>query len=144
MDSRAWGRSLTVKLGGKTNLWVIGLYAACPSSSLADEGFYNPQRTQMIDTHRYSKEHFPITDGVYDPAKLMRNDISNILQAANKCRAEVLIYGDFNERWYQECNGSQVKGEWRCWAEDNSLISILQTDDKNDIELTPGARDWRS
>jgi hypothetical protein len=43
-----------------------------------------------------------------DPDKLFRDDMDELMADAAAARAEVLIYGDFNEKWNQA-----IPGAWR-------------------------------
>ena len=128
LDSRGWGRMLTVKISGKPNrqLWFCGIYVAYANSPKEGEGFFNLQKVQM--TENTSNEHMPLTNGEYDPHKLLRKDLDALLLQASQAGAEIVIYGDFNERWYQEKAGAQIKGDFRSWSENRNLKNILQSD----------------
>jgi len=88
------------------------------------------QKAHMKDlNHGPGSQRMPISNGKFDPAKLLQSDLDDVLQQASSAKAEVLIYGDFNERWYQESGGNQKKGPWRTWVESHPIKNILQTDE---------------
>ena len=119
-DPRGWGRMSTTKISGKINLWVVGLYVAYPSTD-SNEGYQNLQKDIMKRGDAGGR--MPISDGVMDPDKLFRDDMDKLMEDAAAARAEVLIYGDFNEKW-----SLSTPGAWRNWSTTHPLKNVLQSD----------------
>ena len=65
----------------------------------------------------------PVSNGALDPDKLFRDDMDKLMADAAAARAEVLIYGDFNEKWNQA-----IPGAWRKWSMTHPLKNVLQSD----------------
>lgn len=58
------------------------------------------QRDAMKDLAKLPDANMPVTNGVYDPHKLLMNDLAELKALADEHNAEFVLAGDFNEKWY--------------------------------------------
>ena len=81
------------------------------------------QRTAMrdCDGDKNCTEHMPVSDGKYDPHKLLQHDLEELKAEAFSHKAELIIGGDFNERFFQ----SQVNGKLHSWMENEMQLKNI-------------------
>ena len=83
-------------------------------------------RMKDLET-RSSKRLARTPTGDLCPTLQLKNECNEILLQAKRAGAELVITGDFNERW-------EEGGIFHDWADDNNLCNVLEPD-----EVTGGA-----
>ena len=122
-DSKQWGRYTIVKLKGKAHrsIWILALYAPynntqSPQSyhNLIVQAMKERERTHQIRLARDS-------EGQLCPHKQLRIDIEREFMEAKAAGAELVMTGDFNEKWCKY-------GPYRRWTEQLGLVNLLTPD----------------
>jgi len=128
-DKHSWGRYSVLKIRGKTRqaIWILSLYSPYESKD-RPESYYNMILHAMKDYEAVTGKRLARDrNGDLCPYCQIRQELSEVLQAARQAGAELVITGDFNEKW-------QDNGLYQQWAKSNDLINVLEDD-----ELTGGA-----
>ena len=128
-DKYGWGRYSVMKMNGSSTraIWILSMYAPYNNKD-SPESYYNMLLHRMKDYEtRTSKRLARTPDGDLCPTLQLRDELGEILREARSKGAELVLTGDFNERW-------EASGIFRQWAEANNLCNVLDPD-----EITGGA-----
>jgi len=124
-DRFTWGRYSIIKIQGNgcRQIWIVGIYAPYSNKS-GPESYYNLLKHEMQQyEHTHNKRLTRDANGDLCPTLQLISDLTFILQQAQADRAEVVIGGDFNEKWHEN-------GAFRSWAESSGfgLKNVLTPD----------------
>jgi len=122
-DKFNWGRYSVLKLRGKIrqSIWIVSLYSPYPNLDGADS-YYNLLLLSMKEYEAASGKRLERkADGDLCPYCQLRKELSLLLSDARAAGAELVITGDFNEKWH-------MNGEFRQWAQTNNLQNVLDPD----------------
>ena len=122
-DRFDWGRYSVLKIKGKArqSIWLLSLYSPYNNKD-APGSYYNLILNEMRDYEQHTGTRLSRdSNGDLCPYCQLRNDLSETIQEARQAGAEVVLCGDFNEKWHE-------RGEFRTWAETNNLRNVLSPD----------------
>jgi len=127
-DKRGWGRYSVLKLSGSSNMWIVVCYFAYNGSNGGSDSYMELQRSAMRGCagDKNCTEHMPVTDGKYDPHKLLQRDLEELKTDAFAHKADLIIGGDFNEKYFQR----RMKGKLHAWMENEMQLENIHHNGK--------------
>ena len=120
-DPRGWGRFMTTKLQGKKGkkLWITQLYAAYDKNP-GPQSYWAMIKERMADEEKNGEKMKKDKNRIICPKLQMIEDLDKLRNQAELAGAEIIIMGDFNEKWKE-------KGLFQEWATDRGrLANVLQ------------------